>query len=198
MRSAGTPASSTVSSRVNSETATTASAARNTRPRPTLPYRRCQRGNASGARRIARSCTVSTLGTAERGGPRKVVQWRRSTPAARAPDARSDTRTPSRTTLETRPGPPKLTSSSSTFWLSRNAPTRPRTCRAVPARVWTSGEMSTATFTSSAQRLERRRESSRTAGARARSRGRTSGGRRARRRASAPSRRGHRRGRRAR
>ena len=197
MRSAGTSASSTVSLRVNSETATTASAARRTRPRPALPYRRCQRGNASGARRIARSCTVSTLGTAERDGPRKVVQVRRSGSCRRAPDAR---RVPEAVAdnARVRPGPPKLTSSSSTSELSRNAPTSPRTCRAVPARVWTSGEMSTATFTSHAQRLERRRESSRTAGARGRRRGRTSGGRRARRRAPAPSRRGHLRRRRAR
>ena len=62
------------SSRVNSETATTASAARSTERRPAFPYSRCQRGKASGARRRARSWTVSTVGIRGLRGPRNVVQ----------------------------------------------------------------------------------------------------------------------------
>ena len=55
--------------------------------------------------------------------------------------------TASRTTLETRPSPPNDSSSRSRPSRSRSALSKPRTTRAVPARVWTSGEVSTPTLT---------------------------------------------------
>ena len=82
-RSSGIASSSTSSRFVNSETAITRSAARTTRGTNMRLYVRVQRLNASGCRRTARSCTVSTTGTGERSGPRKLGQWSTSSPRAR-------------------------------------------------------------------------------------------------------------------
>ena len=81
-RSAGTPSSSTASRFVNSETARTRSAARATRAIPAPAGVRCHRGKSSGWRTSARSCSVTVNGTGDRSGPRKVVQWRTSSPRA--------------------------------------------------------------------------------------------------------------------
>ena len=46
-------------------------------------YVRVQRLNHSGWRSTARSCTVTTSGVRDENGPRKVGQWRTSTPSTR-------------------------------------------------------------------------------------------------------------------
>ena len=81
---AGTASSSTSSRFVNSETAITRSAARTTRGTASREYVRVQRLNHSGCRSTARSCTVTTSGTRDENGPRKVGQWSTSTPSTRS------------------------------------------------------------------------------------------------------------------
>ncbi len=102
MRSAGTSSSSTSSSRVNAETATTASALLTPWRSATRPVCRCQGGKASGCRSKAQSWTVTTTGSCVRSGPRIVVQW--STSADRASCAMPNGyHARSRTTVAARP-----------------------------------------------------------------------------------------------
>ena len=148
MRSGSTPASSMTSRFENSETANTRSTARSVGRQRRAAVEPRPAGKTSGWRRTARSCTVRIVGTRERGGARKMVQWSTSTEARRPrAGARRGTRARPRRRPSAAPRRPTRAARRRRRRAPRARARSPLTHRAVPARVWRSGATSSPTLT---------------------------------------------------
>src|SRR6266542_116285 len=129
---------------MNSDSAITRCAARATRGTKMLLYVRVHRLNACGYFNTARSWTLTTSGVRPPTGARKLGQCRTSRPRTRRGSA-TGYHHASRATVASLPEPPHASRSTST---SRSrCGSRPSRYRAVPARVWRSGETSIPTCT---------------------------------------------------